>query len=159
MGSLSRAGHLCRHNPSPLLTEAAAVAVPQHRFFQALPGIGSGPLRACTVSGDTEAGANALSVVVGSTACRAETVDVKYRGPVYLAPFACTDTPRSSFIRRVCYDKPKSYMLIKLQNTWYHCSIPEGTVNSPLSADSAGRYYNGSIKGQYDCRINPVPQY
>ena len=32
-------------------------------------------------------------------------------------------------------------------------------VNSLLSADSAGRYYNGSIKGQYDCRIHPVPQY
>ncbi len=40
----------------------------------------------------------------------AETVEVKYRGPVDLAPFSCTDTPRSSFIGRVCYDRPNQYM-------------------------------------------------
>ena len=26
----------------------------------------------------------------------------------------CTETPRSSFVRRVCYDEPKSFMVIKL---------------------------------------------
>ena len=40
----------------------------------------------------------------------AETVDVKYRGIVDLKPFACTDTPQSSFIQRVCYDKAQNYV-------------------------------------------------
>jgi hypothetical protein len=29
-----------------------------------------------------------------------EIVNVKYRGTVDLKPFACTDTPRSSFVQR-----------------------------------------------------------
>ena len=38
--------------------------------------------------------------------CRAETVEVKYRGAVDLAPFKCTSIDRSSFIRRVCSTQP-----------------------------------------------------
>jgi hypothetical protein len=45
---------------------------------------------------------------------RAETVDVKYRGIVDLKPFACSETSRRSFIRRVSYDRANQYMLIKL---------------------------------------------
>jgi hypothetical protein len=101
-----------------------------------------------------------LAILLVGAAARAETVDVKYRGLVDLAPFACTDTPRSSFIRRVCYDKANRYMVIKLQDVWYHyCSIPEGTVTSLLGADSAGKYFNANVKGRYDCRQNPVPSY
>ena len=55
-----------------------------------------------------------LSVLIAMPA-RSETVDVKYRGVVDLKPFACTDTPRSSFIQRVCYDKAESYMLVNLR--------------------------------------------
>jgi hypothetical protein len=99
------------------------------------------------------------------SAAQAETVTVKYRGPVDLKPFACTDTPRSSFIRRVCYDKAQSYMLIQLKAVWYHyCEIPAPTVSALLSADSAGRYYLTNIKGNgsdgpYDCRTHRVPAY
>jgi hypothetical protein len=35
----------------------------------------------------------------------AETVNVKYRGPVDLRPFQCQDVTRSSLVRRVCYDR------------------------------------------------------
>jgi hypothetical protein len=46
-----------------------------------------------------------LTLLVGiAAACRSETVDVKYRGPVDLAPFMCEAIERSSFIQRVCYD-------------------------------------------------------
>jgi hypothetical protein len=106
-----------------------------------------------------------ILAVLTATAASAETVNVKYRGPVDLKPFACTDTPRSSFIRRVCYDKAQSYMLIQLNATWYHyCEIPASTVSALLSADSAGRYYNANIKGSgsdgpYDCRTHRVPNY
>jgi hypothetical protein len=43
--------------------------------------------------------------------------DVKYRGPVDLAPFKCDSISRSSFIQRVCYDEKNSYMLINLSGT------------------------------------------
>jgi hypothetical protein len=89
----------------------------------------------------------------------AETVDVKYRGPVDLKPLACADT-QSSFVNRVCYDSANSYMLIQLQQTWYHyCSIDNGMVEALKSATSVGRYYNSNIKGRFDCRTKPVPAY
>ena len=104
----------------------------------------------------------ALTLAVG--AASAETVDVKFRGPVDLKPFTCTDT-KSSFVNRVCYDKTNTYMLILLNKTWYHyCEIGEGTVSSLIKADSIGRYYNANIKGTgkdgpFDCRTHKVPKY
>ena len=44
----------------------------------------------------------------------AETVNVKYRGPVDLDPFV-RELISSSFIGRVCYDESNSYMLISLE--------------------------------------------
>jgi hypothetical protein len=46
-----------------------------------------------------------LLLLLSASLALAETVDVKYRGALDLAPFACTDVARSSFIRRVCFDK------------------------------------------------------
>ena len=68
---------------------------------------------------------------------QAETVDVKYRGQVDLRPFDCAaDITRSSFIRRVCYDKGNEYMLINLNGTYYHyCQIDAGTVAALKTAD------------------------
>jgi KTSC domain len=44
---------------------------------------------------------------------------------------------RSSFIRRLCYDRRNGYMLISLNGTFYHyCEIDAGTVSSLLSAPS-----------------------
>jgi KTSC domain len=94
----------------------------------------------------------------------AETVYVKYRGPVDLKPFTCTNTV-SSFVHLVCYDKEKSYMLILLKSTWYHyCEIDAGMVASLISAPSVGRFYNANIKGTgkdgpFDCRTHKVPNY
>ncbi|MCJ9700183.1 KTSC domain-containing protein [Bradyrhizobium sp. SHOUNA76] len=104
-----------------------------------------------------------LALAVSTPAC-AETVTVKYRGPVDLKPFACQDT-KSSFINRVCYDAANQYMVILLKDTYYHyCEIPKSTVDALLSADSHGRYYNANIKGTgkdgpYDCRTHRVPSY
>ena len=53
----------------------------------------------------------------------------------------CVDTPRSSFIRRVCYDAPKSFMVIKLKETWYpYCEIDAATVQQLITAGSAGTF-------------------
>jgi hypothetical protein len=90
----------------------------------------------------------------------AESVNVKYRGVVDLAAFACEDITRSSFIERVCYDVNNAYMLIELKGTWYHyCEIDQDTVSNLLAAQSMGRYYNVEIKGRFDCRTHRVPDY
>jgi hypothetical protein len=95
----------------------------------------------------------------------AETVDVKYRGIIDLKPFTRTDTPQSSFIQRVCYDKAQSYMLINLRGIYYHyCELPAATLDALLAAPSMGQFYNQRIKGTgsdgpFDCRTHRVPAY
>jgi KTSC domain len=91
---------------------------------------------------------------------RSETVDVKYRGPVDLTPFKCSPIDRSSFIRRVCYDAAHSYMIVKLNETYYHyCDIDDATVEALKAASSMGRFFNATIKGHFDCRTGTVPSY
>lgn len=79
-----------------------------------------------------------------SPAVCAETVYVKYRGIVDLAPFTCESVTRSSVVRRVCYDDREKYLIIGLNGTYYHyCEISRQTVSALLKAESMGRYYNG----------------
>jgi hypothetical protein len=105
----------------------------------------------------------ALSLIVLAciaTGGKSETVDVKYRGPVDLTPFACSSIERSSFIRRVCYDHANSYMIVNLNSTYYHyCDIDSATHNAFMTADSMGRFFNATIKGHFDCRTGHVPAY
>lgn len=90
-------------------------------------------------------------------------VSVKYRtGEVDVAnPCFEPYTPlSSSFVRESWYDKSNSYMIINLSGTYYHyCGMPVSTWEDFKSADSAGTFYNGYIKGNYDCRQNYVPSY
>ena len=58
----------------------------------------------------------------------------------------------------------KKYMIIKLDETYYHyCNIGPQTVSSFLAAPSMGRYYNSEIRGRgdlhgpFDCRDHPIP--
>lgn len=103
----------------------------------------------------------AIALTVGlSGAALAETVNVKYRGPVDLAPFQCESVSRSSLVTRVCYDRKEQYMVIGLQGTYYHyCEIDPGTVAALRGAASMGRFYNSNIKGNFDCRTRRVPVY
>lgn len=106
-----------------------------------------------------------IGVLAGCTIANAEEVNVRFRGTVDLKPFDCTDVTRSSFIRRVCYDKAQQYMLIKLNETYYHyCEISPNVVADLMAAESMGRFYNGNIKGSgsdgpFDCRTHDVPKY
>jgi hypothetical protein len=50
--------------------------------------------------------ATAAILLLLTAEVHSETIDVKYRGPVDLKTFECRDINRSSFIQRVCYDKP-----------------------------------------------------
>src|SRR5262245_3724385 len=105
-----------------------------------------------------------LLIVFMCPTARAESVYVKYRGPVDLRPFTCTNTV-SSFVNRICYDKANSYMLILLNGTWYHyCEIDARTVAALIDAESVGRFYNANIKGTgkdgpFDCRTHKLPAY
>jgi len=100
----------------------------------------------------------ALLLVFGQA--NAETVYVKYRGLVDLAPFTCETVTRSSLVQRVCYDSREQYMIINLQGTYYHyCEIDAGTVDQLRIAQSMGRFYNAAIKGRFDCRTRRVPPY
>jgi len=46
-------------------------------------------------------------------------------------------------------------MLISLNGTLYHyCEIDAGTVSSLLNAPSMGKFYNTSIRGDFDCGVN-----
>ena len=102
-----------------------------------------------------------LLASIFSTSGIAESVIVKYRGTVDLAPFKCDEITRSSFIRRVCYDAANEYMIILLQSTYYHyCEIDRATVKALMEAPSMGQFYNARIKGaSFDCRTHKVPQY
>jgi hypothetical protein len=98
--------------------------------------------------------------LIARSAIAAECVDVKYHGAVCLATFDCSVIERSSFIRGVCYDRRQNYMLINLNGVWYHyCEIDRATVSSLMEAESMGRFYNRSIKGRFDCRVNRLPKY
>lgn len=100
----------------------------------------------------------ALTTTAGHAA--AESVFVKYRGEVDLAPFQCHSVTDSSVVKGVCYDVKHQYMLISLHGTFYHyCGVPQPTVQALLTAPSKGRYYNAVFKGQYDCRLIPPPSY
>jgi KTSC domain len=89
----------------------------------------------------------ALGLVVVTLPARAESVNVKYRGDVNLAPFDCTDIIRSSFVRRICYDSVHSYMLIILDGTYYHyCEIDDETVTGLLHAESVGSFLTRASK-------------
>ena len=101
----------------------------------------------------------------GVTWADAETIDVKYYGKLDLAPFACTEVTRSSFISRACYDKANQFMVVQLRTLYYpYCEMPAATYQTFLDAPSMGQYYNVSIKGTgsdgpFDCRTHRVPKY
>jgi hypothetical protein len=116
----------------------------------------------------------ALAFFATSAPAFAECVTVKYRDtPVCLDTFECTETPQSSFVREICFDAAKSFILIKLKETWYqYCSVDRASVanlikGSPVDnkEPSVGRYYNryfrsnGSVHGPFDCRDHPAPDY
>ena len=104
-----------------------------------------------------------LSIAFIATPVAAETVNVKYRGPIPLDTFECRGLNRSSFVTRVCYQPQKRYMLVRLNQTYYHyCGVGQNVVSQIYSAESVGRFYRENIKvssngGLYDCRKHPLP--
>jgi hypothetical protein len=106
-----------------------------------------------------------IAFLAGATRAAAETIDVKYYGKLDLAPFACTDVSRSSFINRACYDKSQQFMVVQLRSVYYpYCEMPVAIFGAFLAARSMGQYYNANIKGSgsdgpFDCRTHRPPKY
>lgn len=91
-----------------------------------------------------------------------ETVYVKYRGLVDVdnGHFSRLQLKNSSLVKDIYYDSSSEYLLVRLNHTYYHyCSIPNNVVNSWTKSPSLGGHYSSFIKGNYDCRIYPVPSY
>ena len=105
--------------------------------------------------------ASILLVGMGLSAF-AKDIYVKYRGTVDVSNgyFQHLSLKSSSFINDMYYDSSNNYLLVQLNSTYYHyCGIPQGVVSDWKYSSSLGRYYNSNIKGHYDCRVNPVPEY
>lgn len=63
-------------------------------------------------------------------------------------------------VKGAWYDDGNEYMVIKLGDTYYHyCGMPGGEWSEFSSSGSLYSYYQDNIKGNFDCRINPVPSY
>lgn len=92
---------------------------------------------------------------------RSHNLTVKYRvSPVDVSNFDYLNTSRSSFVGGAWYDTDNKYMIINLNGTNYHyCDLPSSVWRQFSRADSFGRHYNSSIKGNYDCRYGRVPEY
>ena len=98
--------------------------------------------------------------LLAADAAMAERVYVKARGEVQLAPFRCETVSRSANVKRICYDEPHQYLLVSLSGIWYHyCGVTPATVSAWKKASSKGRYYNDSVRSNFDCTVVPPPSY
>lgn len=96
------------------------------------------------------------------TSTSAETIYIKYKGYVDVdnGHFTHLKLKHSSLVKDMYYDSNSKYLLVRLKNTYYHyCAIPNNIVGQWMESSSLGRYYNSYIRGNYDCRINPIPRY
>lgn len=65
-----------------------------------------------------------------------------------------------SIVKGAWYDSSNEYMVIKLGSTHYHyCGMPNSIWGGLKTASSPYEYYQDDVKGNFDCRVNPVPRY
>jgi len=80
-----------------------------------------------------------------------ETVELGDHATIDLAPFACTDTPRSSVVQRVCYDEARRYLLVNVRGSYRdYCELPAATFNAFIAAPSMGQFYRQNITARGD---------
>lgn len=90
------------------------------------------------------------------------SVTVKYRddkvdiSATHFEPLNKSD----STVKGAWYDSSNEYMVIKLGSTYYHyCGMPSSVWGGLKTASSPYEYYQDDVKGNFDCRVNPVPSY
>lgn len=89
-------------------------------------------------------------------------VKVKYRDDkvnISASNFEPLDKTDST-VKGAWYDSSNEYMIIELGSTYYHyCGMPSSEWSDFKATPAPYEYYQSSIKGNFDCRINPVPNY
>lgn len=76
---------------------------------------------------------------------------------VDLAPFICTDTPRSTLVQQVCYNTTERQLLIRVRGTFRrYCDVSWSTYNSFMTARSMGHNYKqifaaSDWSGRFSC--------
>ena len=92
-----------------------------------------------------------------------ETVELGDHATIDLAPFACTDTPRSSVVQRVCYDEARRYLLVNVRGSYRdYCELPAAIFNAFIAAPSMGQFYSQQIaasaqSGPFRCQTEKAP--
>lgn len=109
----------------------------------------------------------------GSSDVRSGTSDSSQETPAHLVDVEFRDTPvnlwndkleegdvsGSSFVYGAFYDSEDGYLILNLNDAYYHyCSVPSDVWQGLLDADSHGSFYNSDIKGQYGCQGSEVPE-
>jgi len=88
----------------------------------------------------------ALLALLWTSPVATETTEVRGRGTVDLAPFACTDTPRSTVVQRVCYDEANHHLLVKAGGIYSeYCRLPAATFEALAVAPSMGQFFRQRI--------------
>lgn len=89
-------------------------------------------------------------------------VKIKYRDDkvnISTSNFKPLDKSDST-VKGAWYDSSNEYMVIKLSDTYYHyCGMPRSVWRDFSSASSLDSAYQDDIKGNFDCRENPIPRY
>lgn len=74
--------------------------------------------------------------------------------------FDFQSTAGSSVVNGAWYDADNDYLIIALNDRFYHyCRVPDEVWSGFEAATSYGRYYNETLRGSYDCRSGEVPDY
>ncbi len=104
-----------------------------------------------------------LILLLISLSLSARTIIVKYRDTtvdVDNGRFEELRLKPSSLVMEIFYDEQGNYLLVSLKNTFYHyCGINKPVINTWVNSDSLGRFYLNNVKGNFDCRIFPIPSY
>ena len=76
-----------------------------------------------------------------------ETVEVRERGAVDLAPFECRDITRSSLIQRVCYDQARRHLVVAIRAaTIFIASCRRRPIDGFMTAPSMGQFFKENIR-------------
>lgn len=88
----------------------------------------------------------AMLALLSTAPVTPESVEVRGRGTIGLAPYACTDTPRSTVVQRVCYDQGRSHLLVGVGGEYLeYCRLPSATFDAFFVAPSMGLFLRQRI--------------
>ncbi len=97
------------------------------------------------------------------TGAHAETIQVKFLGPVDLSNYKCPNIKPDGDVRRICFDEVKKHLIVKLDRTYYnYCNMTWDVVTKWISSPDLGDHYrnyiitNNRSKGRttYACPMN-----